>query len=353
MSPSQEELEKILRSVENPLTKKDIVSDGTLVSTACREDGSYELTLALPRDRRLQLTLDSQIRLALSRANFKASGVHLKFVTNERQPKTQGPTPLEQKIRGVQYIVAIGSGKGGVGKSTVAVNLASMLSLMGKKTGILDADIYGPSVGKMLGLEGKQNVPVQENMIIPLSKHGLKIMSFSFLLEPEQAVIWRGPMLARAIQQFLYDVAWQPLDFLIVDLPPGTGDAQLSLAQQVHSDGAILVTTPQSVSLLDAGRALTMFSEVNIPVLGVIENMSEFLCPHCRKSTHIFGEGGGAKLAKKAGVPLLGQIPLTIEVMESGEKGIPIVLKEKKGAVFSAYEQIAQKLVSVLKQDGT
>lgn len=348
-----EQIKEILKYVQNPLTHKDIVTDGTLVKIEQKEGMPIELTLATGDDRRLQLALDSQIRTAFAKANLNAQEIKFIFAARENKPKTSPSFAVVQKVPGVQYILAVGSGKGGVGKSTVSVNLAAMLQLLNQRVGILDADIYGPSIGKMLGLEGRQNVLVKENTIIPVERFGLKVMSFSFLIEENQAVVWRGPMLGKAIQQFLYDVAWAPLDFLIVDLPPGTGDAQLSLAQQVQSDGAIVVTTPQNVALLDAGRALSMFEQVHIPILGIIENMSEFICPHCKKSSHIFSSGGGKKLAKKADVPLLGQIPLTVELMESAEKGFPLVTKDKKGPVFLAFEEIAKKIVQSLQENAT
>lgn len=270
-----------------------------------------------------------------------------------------GEIPPQKKFS-AEYMVAIASGKGGVGKSTVAINTAYTLARKGYKVGLLDADIYGPSIGKMLGISGPIELEiVGENKLIPLEKHGIKVMSFSFLIEDEKAIIWRGPMLGKALEQFFFDIQWGQLDFLIIDLPPGTGDVQLSLAQLVQIDGAVIVSTPQKVALLDAGRAINMFESVKIPVLGVIENMSEFVCPHCGEVSHIFSQGGGKNLASDNQLKILGEIPLTPAVMESGEKGIPLSIQDYSKAesqphlsgikaVQKAYDNITENIYTTL-----
>ena len=252
--------------------------------------------------------------------------------------------PVNEKPKIANYI-AVGSGKGGVGKSTVSANLASAMALQGYKVGIVDLDIYGPSLGKMFGMPGR--VPLQmknEKTIIPAVVHGIKVMSFSFLLNPDQAVVWRGPLLGSAVQQLLFDVDWGELDYLILDLPPGTGDVQLSLSQQLSVDGAVIVTTPQTVASLDAARAISMFEQVKIPVVGLVENMTHFICPHCGEPTKIF-EGEGAKeLTDKFGTPVIGSIPMQPEIMAAAEAGTPYVIQDPEGPVATAYREIVEKL---------
>lgn len=251
----------------------------------------------------------------------------------------------EQELKNIKNVIAVGSGKGGVGKSTVAANLAAALTLAGKSVGLVDMDIYGPSVGKLFGIPGR--IPMQamdENTLLPVEKEGVKLMSFSFLLEEDQAVAWRGPLLNGAVRQLLFDIQWGELDYLIIDLPPGTGDVQLSLSQYISLDGAIVVSTPQSVALADAVRAISMFEKVNIPILGVIENMSEFVCPNCGHVTHIFSHAGTEEVVKKFGVPHLGNIPLQAEIMESGESGKPIVMDQPDGPVADSYREVIRKM---------
>ncbi len=231
------------------------------------------------------------------------------------------PTPVAYPNLG--SIIAISSGKGGVGKSTVAVNLAVALAQQGARVGLMDADIYGPNIPRMMGV----NEPpmVINERIIPLEAHGVKVISIGFLIDRDQPAIWRGPIVMKIITQFLRDVAWGELDYFIVDMPPGTGDAQLSLVQATQVTAAVIVTTPQEVSVGDALRGVKMFERVTVPVLGIVENMSWFECPHCGKPSPIFGSGGGERLAKEVGLPLLGQIPLYPRVLEGGDRGAPIV----------------------------
>lgn len=347
----KQQLEHLLAKVQNPLTHKSITDDKLLLGI--EEGDKLQIVLKAAGDKKWQLAIEAQLRTLASKEGIAPDSFKFKWVETKPEVTKQGPVARPQRsIPGVERVIAVASGKGGVGKSTVAVNLASTLQQMGKRVGLMDADIYGPSVGKMLGLSGRQQIDVKNDRIIPLEKFGLKLMSFSFLIDENQPVVWRGPMLGKAIEQFLYDMDWGKLDFLLIDLPPGTGDTQLSLAQLVQTDGAIIVTTPQSVALLDAGRAVAMFEQVNVPVLGVVENMSEFICSHCGKPSHIFGKGGGARLAASSESVLLGQVPLVEECMAAAEKGEIPVYKNKSKAikpVVAAFEHIARNLLSRLE----
>ncbi len=256
----------------------------------------------------------------------------------EVNPETSSQNLLPQ----VQHVVAVSSGKGGVGKSTVAVNLAVALAASGAKVGLLDADIYGPNVPMMLGV-GKQ--PEQkEGKIIPAESHGVKVISMGFFVGEDTAVVWRGPMIHSAIQQFLRDVIWGELDHLLVDLPPGTGDAQLTLAQLVPLCGAVTVTTPQEVALHDVRKGMMMFQKVNVPLLGLIENMSYFVCGHCGERTEIFSHGGGERAAEKLGIPFLGHIPIDPAIRAGGDTGMPIVVADPASPQAKAFREIADAL---------
>jgi ATP-binding protein involved in chromosome partitioning len=248
----------------------------------------------------------------------------------------------KQSIPGVRNIIAVSSGKGGVGKSTVAVNLAVALAARGAKVGLLDTDVYGPNVPIMMGVNEEPKVSGQK--LLPLQAHSVKVMSLGFLNRGDKPVVWRGPMLHTAVKQFLYDVEWGELDYLIVDMPPGTGDAQLSLAQLVPVQGAVLVTTPQEVAMADVRKAYNMFEQVHIPVLGIVENMSYFVCPNCSEQHFIFGAGGGERLASHFKTPLLGQVPLSSEVRASGDSGVPIVIGEPGGPQAAAFRRIAENV---------
>ena len=254
-------------------------------------------------------------------------------------PQAAGPSILPE----VRYKIAVASGKGGVGKSTVAANLALALERLGHRVGLMDSDIYGPSQQMMMGIEEKPHVN-ESNQIVPIERHGVKVMSLGFLMDVDQPVIWRGPMVMKAVEQFLQDVAWGSLDFLVIDLPPGTGDAQLTLTQKIQLSGAVIVTTPQDVSLIDARKGLAMFQKVNVPVLGIVENMSYFICPGCGQREEIFKHGGGERTARQLQVPFLGEIPLDPRVTAGGDSGRPIVAGEPKSAVAEAYMRIAESV---------
>lgn len=255
------------------------------------------------------------------------------------------PTPQSgpQAVTGVDRILAVGSGKGGVGKSTVASNLAVALARAGRRVGLLDADIYGPSQPRMMGVSQRPGSP-DGKTIIPLRAHGVTTMSIGLMMDPDKAVVWRGPMLMGALQQMLGQVEWGRLDVLIVDLPPGTGDVQLTLCQRTHLTGAIIVSTPQDVALLDARKAIDMFQTLKTPILGLIENMSTFVCPNCGHESHIFGHGGVAAEATRLGVPLLGALPIDLDTRLSGDAGTPVAAGE--GPMARAYRQIADGLIA-------
>ena len=254
------------------------------------------------------------------------------------------PTPQKGKTKpaGVEHVLVIGSGKGGVGKSTVSSNLAVALARAGRRVGLLDADIHGPSQPRMMGVSQRPASPDGQT-IIPLRAHGVTLMSLGLMLEPEQAVIWRGPMLMGALQQMLGQVQWGDLDVLLIDLPPGTGDVQLTLGQKTELDGALVVSTPQDVALMDARRAIDMFNRLEVPILGLIENMSVFVCPHCGGQSHVFGSGGVKAEAEKLGLPFLAELPLALEVREAGDAGTPVAAGE--GPLAEAYADLAKKLI--------
>jgi ATP-binding protein involved in chromosome partitioning len=257
------------------------------------------------------------------------------------------PPPQANILQDVRFKVAVASGKGGVGKSTVAANLALALARVGHKVGLMDSDIYGPSQQMMMGISEKPFIN-EANQIVPIDRYGVKVMSLGFLMDVDQPVIWRGPMVMKAVEQFLQDVAWGRLDFLLIDLPPGTGDAQLTLTQKIHLSGAVIVTTPQDVSLIDARKGLAMFQKVNVPVLGIVENMSYYICPKCGHREEIFKHGGGRRTAGQLKVPFLGEIPLDPKVAIGGDAGEPIVAADPKSGVTEAYLHIAEEIAKQL-----
>jgi ATP-binding protein involved in chromosome partitioning len=273
-------------------------------------------------------------------------------VAAHRPPQGAAPSPMSRQaeIPGVAAIIAVASGKGGVGKSTTALNLALGLRDLGLRVGLLDADIYGPSVPRLTGIRDKPQLN-DERKMIPLARFGLSIMSIGFLVEEETAMIWRGPMVMSAVTQMLRDVAWGTLDVLVVDMPPGTGDAQLTLAQNVPLKGAIIISTPQDLSLIDARRGLAMFKKVNVPVLGIIENMSYFQCPHCGTQSDIFGHGGARHEAEHLAVPFLGEVPLHMSIRATSDAGTPVVDSEPDGPHAAIYRAIAAKVRDQLKGD--
>ena len=257
-----------------------------------------------------------------------------------------GTIDKKKPVPGVDKIIAIGSGKGGVGKSTFTANLAITLSKLGKKVGVIDADIYGPSLPMIFGKRDEKPRSNSEKKIIPVESFGIKFMSFGFFINEQDPVIWRGPMLGGVLNQFLFDVDWTGLDYLLIDLPPGTGDIQLSMIQNAHVDGAIVISTPQDIALLDAKKGAEMFKKLNLPVIGMVENMSSFVCTHCGTEHHIFGEGGVAKAVEQLDVKFLGKIPLEIELRTGSDRGVPYMTEDKfhDRSVWKAYTQIATQV---------
>lgn len=249
----------------------------------------------------------------------------------------------------MQHVIAVASGKGGVGKSTLAVNLAMSLHALGKSVGLLDADIYGPSIPLMMNLKDRQPTKDDKNLIIPLENYGLRVMSMGNLMDPERAVIWRGPMVASAVEQLLHKVAWGPLDILVTDLPPGTGDAQLTLCQSVQLAGAIMISTPQDVALSDVRRGTNMFKQVDVPILGMVQNMNVFVCPCCKTATHIFGDSGAKTASEEMGIDFLGDVPIDVSIRQGSDSGQPVVAALPESPSAAAYTNIAIKIISKLQ----
>ena len=348
-----------LRTIKDPARQEDIVSLG-LVRDLVIHDGHVSFTLAfttqppaakveihsVAKKTIAQLAGVSEVQVKMGAAppapTQRAAGAH--------QHEGAAPTGKDM-IPEVKQTIAVSSGKGGVGKSTVAVNLAMALRETGAAVGMIDADAYGPDVPLMLGSRGRPGM--FDNRIIPVEAHGVKMMSMGLLVDEREPLIWRGPMLHSFIQQMLKDVLWGPLDYLVFDMPPGTGDAQLSLSQSIPLTGAVIVTTPQDVALLDVRRALGMFRKLNVPLLGIVENMSYFVCPHCDKQTHIFGSQGGAKIAAEYGIPLLAQIPLDPETRVGGDQGMPITVRRPDSAQAAAFRALAAGVVARLRDDSS
>jgi len=306
------------------------------------EKAAVSLTLGYPLGEEGLGALRAEVTALLARSGLTLASLEIRhrIVAHAVQPNL---SPLPR----IRNILAIGSGKGGVGKSTTAVNLALALSAEGARVGVLDADVYGPSVPMMLGLSGRPDSPDGKS-IEPMRAHGVEAMSIGFLVEQDTPMIWRGPMATSALTQLLTETLWGDLDYLIVDLPPGTGDIQLTLAQKIPVAGAIVVTTPQDVATLDARKALKMFEKVQVPVLGIVENMAVHVCTQCGHSEHLFGQGGGERMAAQYGVPLLGSLPLEIGIREQGDAGVPIVVAAPESAAADAYRRTARQLVARL-----
>jgi ATP-binding protein involved in chromosome partitioning len=328
-----------LRQIIDPDLRKDIVTLGFIKDLKIDSgDVSFRIVLTTPA-----CPVKEQMESEATGIVQALNGVrNVKVTMDAEVPQGRG-IKNNVAIPGVKNIIAVSSGKGGVGKSTVAVNLAVALAQDGAKVGLMDADVYGPNVPIMLGASGDQP-QVVNNQLIPTEAHGIKMISMALLVPPDKPMILRGPMLHGVVRQFLSDVSWGELDYLIVDMPPGTGDVQLSLAQLVPVQGAVLVTTPQNVSLADVRRAVKMFETVNVPVLGVIENMSYFIAPDTGHRYDIFGKGGGQKLADEYNLNFLGEVPLGMEVRESGDKGVPVIISTPDSQQTAAFKKVAEEV---------
>jgi ATP-binding protein involved in chromosome partitioning len=358
-----------LRRVKTPDGNGDIVRQG-LVSEIVIQDGKVYFSLAVAPEKAAEF---EPLRKTAERAAAMVPGVKAVMVTLTAEKATVkatsgqaasgpagGPAAQQRPAHGstlkgiaeVRRIIAVASGKGGVGKSTTAINLALGLKANGLRVGVLDADIYGPSMPRLIGLSGKPEM-IDANTLRPMENYGVKVMSIGFLVEEETPMIWRGPMVQSALTQMMRDVAWGPLDILVVDMPPGTGDAQLTMAQQVPLAGAVIVSTPQDLALIDARKGLNMFRRTNVPVLGIVENMSYFLCPHCGGRTDIFSHGGGEQEARRLSVPFLGAVPLDIKVRETSDEGRPIVATAPDSNYAQIYRTIAAKVWEQIGEDST
>ena len=338
MAVTQSQIEDALRSVIDPHTDQDPVTAKNLKNVAI-DSGSVTLDLALGYP--AKGWIDEYTRLLKDKVEA-VDGVQDASVNISVEIASHSVQKGVQPLEGVKNMIAVASGKGGVGKSTVAVNLALALSAEGARVGILDADIYGPSQPRMLGIHAKPESKDGKSME-PLHSYHLQAMSIGFLIEEETPMIWRGPMVTQALEQLLKDTRWDHLDYLVIDLPPGTGDTQLTLAQRVPVSGAIIVTTPQDIALLDARKAYKMFEKVEIPIIGVVENMSTHICSQCGHEEHIFGEGGGQRMAEEYGLRYLGALPLDIRIRSDTDGGRPTVVADPDGSIAKTYKDIARR----------
>ena len=349
MTVTRDEVLEALKTVENPVGGGDIVAAG-MVRALTVEDGTVRFVLEVDPKRAGELEP--------TRARAESLVKALNGVTNVSAVMTAHSAPASppdlkaksaqpkgpQEVPGVDRIIAVASGKGGVGKSTISANLATALAAAGRKVGLLDADVYGPSQPRMLGVTGRPASP-DGKTILPMRNHGVTMMSLGLMTGEGEAVVWRGPMLMGALQQMLMQVQWGKLDVLIVDLPPGTGDVQMTLSQKAHVDGAIIVSTPQDVALIDARKGVDMFNRLNVPILGMIENMSTHICSNCGHEEHVFGHGGVAEEAKKLGVPLLAEVPLDLQIRLASDSGAPIVVSQPNSPQAKAFREVADRLI--------
>lgn len=339
----------VLKTIADP-AGGDIVASGVVRALTVSAEGAVRFVLDVPASRAeayKPVKAEAEARLA---AMPEVAGVSVVMTASTPPPpdlKPQRPAEPKgpQKVPGVERIIAVASGKGGVGKSTLTSNLACALAQQGRRVGLLDADVYGPSQPRMLGVSGRPASP-DGKTILPLRNHGVTMMSLGLMTNDDQAVVWRGPMLMGALQQMLTQVQWGALDVLLVDLPPGTGDVQMTLAQKAHVDGAVIVSTPQDVALLDARKGIDMFRQLDVPILGMVENMSTHVCSKCGHEEHVFGHGGVAAEAAKLGVPLLAEIPLDLQIRLASDGGAPVVVSAPDSAQARAFAAVAEALVA-------
>jgi ATP-binding protein involved in chromosome partitioning len=341
-----------LTNLRSPRANTDVISAGMVTDLHVKDDGSVSFTFTLTREDPASLVREArqavrevdgvtQVKINVLEPGGAAGAAGPAGATGRTGPAGGVPTPAAPS-GDLGKVIAVSSGKGGVGKSTVAANVAVALAGQGLRIGLMDADVYGPNIPRMFGVTARP--AVIGSKIQPLEAHGLKLMSLGLLIERDQPAIWRGPIITKVIGQFLHDVHWGGLDYLVVDMPPGTGDAQLSLAQAIQLAGAVIVTTPQEVAIGDALRSARMFERVGVPVLGVVENMSWFACPHCGGKTEIFLSGGGQRLADEVGVPLLGQIPLQARMPDLGDSGTPVVIADPESPAAQALRKVADEI---------
>lgn len=351
MELNPEGIRNILKKVKYPGFSRDIVSFG-IVKDIGVEGSKVTVLLLLPKpDEKLESEIGESVRKTLLESpGISEVDVRTGIRELKRASGQTGQTETARRTQGpeIRYFIAVASGKGGVGKSTVAVNLALAISKKRRNVGLLDADVWGPSIPIMMGLN-ERPVATPEKKIIPLEKYGLKLMSIGFLIDDDDTVIWRGPMVHGAVKQFLEDVDWRGTDYLVVDLPPGTGDAQLSLIQTVPLSGGVIVTTPQDVALIDVRRGVQMFRKLNVPVLGVVENMSYLVCPHCRGEVDIFSRGGGKRMSEKFNVPFLGEVPIDPEIRKGGDEGSPIVISHPESLAAKAFMDVADRVLKTIE----
>ena len=357
MSVNPQDILKALSTIQDPERRRDIVSLGYVKDLAI--DGSvvrFRIQLPVPpgpvRDeiqRHAQKIISALS--GVSQVEITMTSLVQKPQAAAREPVPTPTQSVRSLIPTVRHIIAVASGKGGVGKSTVSVNLALALSKTGARVGLMDADVYGPTIPKLLGITQTPEA-LEDNRLIPIDQYGLKVMSMGFFIKEGEAIVWRGPMLHKTMEQFLGGVVWGDLDYLIIDLPPGTGDIQLSLCQIIPMTGAVIVSTPQDVALHVATKAIAMFNKLNCPVLGIVENMSYYLCSHCGTREEIFGSGGAKKAAEKLGLPFLGEIPLATELRLTSDEGKPIVASHPDSPLAQAFFQVAKNLANqVVLQD--
>jgi len=334
-----ENVQTVLSSIMNPDTQSDLMACASIKNLSVSDNNIHvDVVLGYPAKSQFQAIKDlvvSQLKKIAGVKNIEVN-VSSDIVAHTVQRGVK-------LLPGVKNIIAVASGKGGVGKSTTAVNLALALSAEGASVGILDADIYGPSLPMMLGISGRP-VSKAENTIEPMEAHGLQASSIGFLINEDSPMVWRGPMVTSALEQLLRQTRWRDLDYLIVDMPPGTGDIQLTLSQKVPVTGAVIVTTPQDIALLDARKGLKMFEKVGVPIIGIVENMSTYVCPSCGHEEHVFGSGGGQKMCSDYGVDFLGSLPLNISIREQSDAGRPTVVAEPDGPISMVYQQIARQI---------
>ncbi|WP_375705206.1 Mrp/NBP35 family ATP-binding protein [Bartonella sp. AA86SXKL] len=348
---TSEAVRNVLRTIKGPDLESDIVSLG-LLSEILIADGKVFFSITVPDGgvQKWESLRRSAEKVVCALEGVKSAVVTLtaEKITKTAPSRRANLLPIKMPIEGVQHVIAVASGKGGVGKSTMAINIALALQDSGFKTGVMDADIYGPSLPRLTGLVNQKPQLIGEKKIQPLEKFGLKLMSMGFLVEEEKPVVWRGPMVMAAVTQLLRDVLWGPLDVLVVDMPPGTGDAQLTLAQQVQLTGALVVSTPQDLALVDARKAIEMFMKVNVPILGIIENMSYFIAPDTGKRYDIFGYGGARAEAERREVPFLAEIPLDAALRFSSDEGIPIFVAKPSEEHTKLYRKIVDQIKNQL-----